>query len=170
MSRSPGIWPMPQSKGCCTALNSKMDFWNSEQTWWLEIQKAALLGRRDPRERKKRALMLQVPSRPCACSCSLLKTCVWGRRGGDGFPREVLGDPEEKGPYTPEGPRQWGGGSLLEVGGIYLKHPSLFPRWVSPVPQDPGQIFPLGRWPAPQSELPVSSHLDLLVLLFIHVA
>lgn len=50
------------------------------------------------------------------------------------------------------------------TGGFRLEQSSLFPRWFSPVLQDSSQMFPLWEdYPTPQSGLPVSSPLGLLV-------
>ena len=42
--------PCPRAKDAVVPFTSKMDFWNAEQTHCLEIQEAALPGRRDSRE------------------------------------------------------------------------------------------------------------------------
>ena len=43
----------PGAKDDVVPVTSKMDFWNAEQTQRLEIQEAALPGRRDSREARR---------------------------------------------------------------------------------------------------------------------
>lgn len=97
--------------------------------------------------------------------------------GANGFLREVPGNPEEEGPHNPGGPGLSGEVALWRpvqrglAGGFCLELLSLFPRCFSSVLQDSSQMVPLWEdYPAPQSGLPVSSPLGLLVALCIHLS
>lgn len=134
--------PCPRAKDAVVPFTSKMDFWNAEQTHCLEIQEAALPGRRDSREAGREPDASEFLGGTCAL-CPVPPSEHVGDRG---IPREVLGNPEVEGPSPPGGPGQWGAGwrsrrEDLLVAPVWniLGLPQVF----SPVLQDSSQMFPL---------------------------
>lgn len=141
--------PCPRAKDAVVPFTSKMDFWNAEQTHCLEIQEAALPGRRDSREAGREPDASEFLGGTCAL-CPVPPSEHVGDRG---IPREVLGNPEVEGPSPPGGPGQWGAAERT-CWWLPSGTSSVFPRCSHPFFRTPARCSLSGKTTCPQVCVP----------------